>query len=67
MKAPKSALAKQLLENPETAHALRLAVESAVSARQNGQDQQTRRSSFFVKNANEKRREIRVEVVPILA
>lgn len=61
MKAPKSELAKQLLRNPSTAHALRLAVERAVSSERREKEP---RSSFIVKDGEQQHR-ISVEVVPI--
>ncbi|WP_183004103.1 hypothetical protein [Achromobacter sp. UMC71] len=63
MKAHKSDLAKQLLKNPSTARALRLAVEQAVSA-QTGSDRP--RSSFML-NDDGKRQKVSVEVVPVAA
>jgi|GEM_PF-1313881 len=63
MKAHQSDLAKQLLQNPSTARALRLAVEAAVSA-QSGNERP--KSSFMMLDKG-KRERVSVEVVPVAA
>jgi len=61
MKAPKSELAKQLLQDPSTARALRLAVECAVSAERLARPPH----ASFIVGSQGHQRQIHVEVVPI--